>query len=109
MRSSSQRIGSSPVAVNARCTSWRMEKLMAALVSRDRCEGEVVGVGVALERLGRDGQQILIRRAAPAVLRAARRAVNRAVLDTSNKPRCSRGARDMAAAGTPFGRSQRPR
>src|SRR5437870_2224849 len=56
------------------------QKLMSALVSQDCCEGEILRVGIALERLGMDGQQVLFRRAAPAVLRAARLAVDVAVL-----------------------------
>ena len=38
------------------------QQLMAALMSRNRCEGKVLRVGLALERLGIHGQQIFGRR-----------------------------------------------
>jgi hypothetical protein len=82
---------------------------MAALVGDHRFKGKILRIGVALERLGIEGQQILFGCGAPAILRAARLAVNVAILDAPDKPQFPRDAGRTVAAGTPFRRSQRAR
>jgi hypothetical protein len=77
---------------------------MAPLVSDDGREGEVLRVGVALERLGKDRQQVFFGRTALAVLSAARPAVNMAVLDASDEAEPSCETCDTVAAGLSFGR-----
>lgn len=73
---------------------------MTALVSQYRFEGKVVGIRIALKRLGVNGQQVLVRRASAAVLRATGLAVYVSVLDAPDKAQCSSDAGNSIAAGT---------
>jgi hypothetical protein len=82
------------------------QDLMAAFVGNHRCQGKILRVGVALERFGIDGQQVLVGAAAAPVLRAAGLAVNVAVFDVSDEPPLSRDASNAAAASPPFCRRQ---
>ena len=65
---------------------------MAALVSDDRFQAEVVWITVAFEYFGVHDEQIEIRCGSHAELRAAALAVNMAILDTSVKPKRTREA-----------------
>jgi hypothetical protein len=57
------------------------QELVSALVSQDCCEGEVLRIGIPLERLGIDGQQVFFHLASSTILCATRPAVDVAVLN----------------------------
>jgi hypothetical protein len=79
---------------------------MAAFMSDHRFQGKILRVGVALERLGIDRQQILVGGVAPAVLRPARLTVNVPILDGADKPPLPGDTGCTVPPGAPFGWSQ---
>ena len=82
------------------------QQLVTALMSQDRFQREILRVRVAIKRLSVNGQQILSRRRAPAVLRAARLAVNVAVLNAPNKSQLLSDASRPTVADTLFRKGQ---
>jgi len=79
---------------------------MAALMGNHRFEGKIFRIGIALECLCIDGEQITFRRVAPPVLCASRLAVNMPILDAANEAELPRDASRTVAAGVTFRSSQ---
>jgi hypothetical protein len=79
---------------------------MAAFVGDHRFKGKILRIGIALERLGIDGEQIFFGCVAPAVLCPACLAVNVPLLDATDEPQLPCDTSRTVAPGAPFRHSQ---
>ncbi len=84
------------------------QELMASLVSQDRYKGEIFRVGIALECLSIDSQQVLLPGASLPGLRTACLAVDMSVLDVSHESKAPRNADSPVTSCVPLRSRQGP-
>jgi hypothetical protein len=82
---------------------------MATFVGDHRFEAKILRIGIALERFGIDGKQVLFGSIPPTVLGAARLAVNVPIFYASDEPKMPRDTGRTLSPRPPFRNSQEAR